>query len=215
MFHVWQISGQELPAISRDWISQVQDLKDSLRRLHGFPMCMQRLLHNGIRLNNRTKIDPPLDLQLILVAPSTDAEQLEAEKELASICNQGDVETTKMLLKAGVNIDSQNGTCRRSTALMIAAEQGRVEVVQLLLGAGADKDMVNIEGETALTLAAANGRLRVARLLLEAGANKNSVNWEGDTALMIAKRHHPAIAQLLRSYDQGPTEAHRQHTLST
>ena len=34
MLRIWQMSGQELPAISMDEISAVQDLKAALRRLH-------------------------------------------------------------------------------------------------------------------------------------------------------------------------------------
>ena len=66
MLRIWQMSGQELPAVSTERILDVQDLKASLS-LDGFPICMQQLLHNGKSLNSFTKLDAPMDLQLVLL----------------------------------------------------------------------------------------------------------------------------------------------------
>jgi len=57
------------------------------------------------------------------------------------------------------------------TALMIAAAEGHLESVRLLVEAGSDLNVVDAEGSTALTLARSNGNLDVAALLAEAGAN--------------------------------------------
>ena len=55
---------------------------------------------------------------------------------------------------------------------MYASTRGRLEVVQLLCEAGADKDKADEEGYTALMLASFSGRrVEVARLLREAGAD--------------------------------------------
>ena len=56
---------------------------------------------------------------------------------------------------------------------MLASADGRVEVVRILLEAGASKDLVNNDGYTALMLASADGRVEVARVLLEACANRD------------------------------------------
>jgi ankyrin repeat protein len=57
------------------------------------------------------------------------------------------------------------------TALMIAAAEGHLEVVRLLVEAGSDFNIVDAEGSTALTLARSYGNLDVAALLEQAGAN--------------------------------------------
>jgi len=57
------------------------------------------------------------------------------------------------------------------TALMIAAAEGHLESVRLLIEAGSDLHVVDAEGSTALTLARSNGNLDVAALLAEAGAD--------------------------------------------
>jgi ankyrin repeat protein len=57
------------------------------------------------------------------------------------------------------------------TALMIAAAEGHLDVVRLLVEAGSDLNTVDAEGSTALTLARSYGNLDVAALLEEAGAN--------------------------------------------
>lgn len=59
------------------------------------------------------------------------------------------------------------------TALMWAAVAGHVDVVRLLIEAGADVRAVDDEGVTALHLARANGHTEVAAALLAAGATPN------------------------------------------
>ncbi len=59
------------------------------------------------------------------------------------------------------------------TALMWAAVAGHVDVVRLLIEAGADVRAVDDEGVTALHLARAKGHTEVASALLAAGANPN------------------------------------------
>ena len=51
------------------------------------------------------------------------------------------------------------------TALMLAADNGHLEVARLLLEAGADKNCCDDDGMTALLLAADKGHLEVAHLL--------------------------------------------------
>ena len=68
-----------------------------------------------------------------------------------------------------------NGT----TALMVACQNGHLEVVSLLLASGADKDLANHGGETARVVASQNGHLEVAGLLL--GAEKDLASNNGDS----------------------------------
>ena len=58
---------------------------------------------------------------------------------------------------------------------MNAARNGHVEVVRLLLEAGADKNAAQVNGTTALMAAAEHGHVEVVRLLLDAGAYTNAL----------------------------------------
>ena len=55
---------------------------------------------------------------------------------------------------------------------MFAAVHGHVQVVHLLVEAGADQDLANHDGQTALMLAEQYGRVEVARLLTELSENR-------------------------------------------
>jgi ankyrin repeat protein len=55
----------------------------------------------------------------------------------------------------------------KTTALMMAAAEGREQVVEILLNAGALPDALNIKGFTALMFAAKSGYYNIARLLIE------------------------------------------------
>ena len=125
MLRIWQMSGQELSAISIEEISDVWDMKAALLRQHGFPKCMQQLLHNGINLDNSTKLDEPIDLQLVLKPLSTEAQRLEAATELVASCAQGDLETARLLVEAGANKNAEDHEGK--PALMLAAENGHVD----------------------------------------------------------------------------------------
>ena len=138
MIHVWTVSGQELPAISLEDVRDVRDLKSTLRRLHGFPICMQQLLHNGNSLDDSTQLGASSDMsiQLVLSAPSSAKQPRE---ELLEACEMGNLQVTRLLLEAGAHKDDEEANTGY-TALMCAASHGHEEIVRLLLEAGADKD---------------------------------------------------------------------------
>ena len=75
----------------------------------------------------------------------------------------------------------------QDTALREAAVNGRLEVVRLLLDAGADLSLANGAGGTPLMVAAGRGHLEVLRLLLWRGAAVDAVSpGDGWTAFHIA-----------------------------
>ena len=86
-----------------------------------------------------------------------------------------------------------------STALIYAPHSSHLEVVRLLLEAGADKDAaITNYGATALHVAAAEGHLEVVRLLLEAGADRVAATTGAETASSIAAQHgHWAVVHAL------------------
>jgi ankyrin repeat protein len=70
-------------------------------------------------------------------------------------------------LEASVNARDDFG----STALMLAARRGKVDLVKLLLAKGADPKIENCHGETAASLAHSGGYAALARQLASAAAH--------------------------------------------
>ena len=73
-------------------------------------------------------------------------------------------ETVDLLVKRGADPNVQ-GTLEGFTPLMTAAAEGLVDVVRLLLAAGADRAIEDKDGDTALSFARANGHTEVVTLL--------------------------------------------------
>lgn len=105
---------------------------------------------------------------------------------LANLVAEGERAEALTLLASGtdVNVTLSDG----STALLYAAYNGDLELVQKLLDAGADPDLRNEYGSFPLSEAVQQGSAEVVKLLLEHGANPNQSNLEGETALMVAAR---------------------------
>jgi len=73
-------------------------------------------------------------------------------------------ETVEFLLKKGADVDVQ-GTLEGFTPLMTAAAEGLVDIVRLLLAAGAGADIKDKDGDTALSFARQKGHTEVVELL--------------------------------------------------
>ena len=157
------MSGQELCAVSMEEILDVRDVKAALRNLHGFPMCMQQLLHNGRSLHDCHLMLKPIDRQMILLDPSTVAWQSNKYSDLLHAAGNGHLEMARLLLEAGA--DKEQHDDEGPTALLLAAEKGHVEIARLLLEAGASTRRKSSNGYTALMLAASNGHLEIAAAL--------------------------------------------------
>ncbi|NWI84587.1 TANC1 protein, partial [Pitta sordida] len=72
------------------------------------------------------------------------------------------------------------------TALTAAAGRGKLDVVELLLGQGADVTRANRRGVSPLLCAVRQGHWQIAKLLLERGADVNLSDKQGRTPLMVA-----------------------------
>ena len=108
-----------------------------------------------------------------------------ADTRLADAAMQGDKTALQTLLqqKADVNAAQGDGT----TALHWAAYREDVEMVRLLLKAGADvKAETRIGSMTPLFMAAKTGNAQTVELLVNAGSDVNHANSNGTTALMLA-----------------------------
>lgn len=107
--------------------------------------------------------------------------------ELATAAQRGDLPAVNALLKSGVAVSARTTVPDpMTTALFVAIEGGRLEIVRALLAANADAGAKLTDGTTALIYALSMRQWDVARVLLEAGANVNAANKSGVTALMLA-----------------------------
>jgi cytohesin len=113
--------------------------------------------------------------------------------------------TATALLKAKAKVNAVNSGGR--IPLHDAAHRGMDQVVQTLLGAGADVNR-NIDG-TPLFLAANNGYAQTVDALIEAGADVNATDKGGTTPLLVASSngHGTIVAALLEAGADANVEA--------
>ena len=97
---------------------------------------------------------------------------------------------------ASVETEYPKGT----TALMLSANEGHLDVVRYLVGAGANIERKCDKGTTALMHAAWTGRLDVVRYLVGAGANREVMCKKHHTALTLAiENNHLSTVEYLNS----------------
>uniref|UniRef100_A0A8C9WH12 Kinase D interacting substrate 220 n=1 Tax=Scleropages formosus TaxID=113540 RepID=A0A8C9WH12_SCLFO len=100
-------------------------------------------------------------------------------------------------------VDSRSDT--GLTALMLAAEQGSVEIVQELVRRGANVNLDDVDGWTALISAAKEGHVEVVRELLANNANLEHRDMGGWSALMwAAYKGRVEVARLLLEKGANP-----------
>ena len=102
------------------------------------------------------------------------------------------------LLEQGAKKDYRGPVNEGATPLTMAADQGYIRIVSLLLDHGADVNYQSDRKDTALTNAARQGHMAVVRKLLEYNADIDITNKIGFDAGMEAVYHaHDAVAVLL------------------
>ena len=125
------------------------------------------------------------------------------DQKLMDCAYNGTLQEVRKLLRAGANVNAQQNDGR--TALMIASQNGHVEVVKALL----TNDMVdanihdNYDGVTALLMASQEGSMEIPKPLLQHN-NEVQVNLQdpgdGATALHMASQqgYVQVVEELLR-----------------
>lgn len=121
------------------------------------------------------------------------------ETTLMTASGGGNIETVKLLVERGADIRARS--FEGGSALLVAIEQKRDDVVEYLLSQGADpNDKISVEpGLTALCMAAQRGYLRILKALLKAGADTEKRAGDGSTALVNAafKGHDDVVRELI------------------
>ena len=97
--------------------------------------------------------------------------------------------TVKAILDQGANANQEAWseiTDTESPPVMIAAKEGRVEMLKVLVDAKADVNLRSADGSTALTVAANNTQWAAVNFLLDHGADVNTQDAKGTSALIAA-----------------------------
>ena len=136
------------------------------------------------------------DMVQLLLDHEPDVNLQEWTKERTALyesVRNASVDITRRLLERGADPNKKFAMQDRSrdrsiaeTVLMLAAEQGQLEILKLLLKSGADPNVSNAFGQTALHIAAGSGAVDMVRLLLDAGADPEVTRSETSTPLDIA-----------------------------
>ncbi|MCL2093597.1 MAG: ankyrin repeat domain-containing protein [Treponema sp.] len=130
------------------------------------------------------------------------SEQPQRKKELQLIqfSAEGNVKAVADLLKNNSNIHAQDGegTC----ALVAAAYKNHLEIIDLLISAGADVNMKDNTLQSAYLIATSEGYVELLKKTLRAGADVHSTDsYNGTGLIRAADRGHVEIIQELLKTD--------------
>ncbi|KAK1312456.1 E3 ubiquitin-protein ligase XB3 [Acorus calamus] len=88
----------------------------------------------------------------------------------------GDLESVECMLQSEPSIIHHTTAYERLSALHIAAANGRIEVLCMVLDRLVNPDLLNRNKQTPLMLAAMHGKISCVQKLIEAGANDNETD---------------------------------------
>lgn len=159
-------------------------------------------------VHQQSPLCPPLPYYLVNnMSDSTDAKRennapsnavidgnISDDRDLWRAVNERDVNKVRTLLR--------DGTCNvndtTASPLYMAAKQGDVEIVKLLMDHGALVNLKVMGTLTPLFSAASSGHVHIVKLLLEHGASVDDEIWLGETPLFAASsKGHVSTVQLL------------------
>ncbi|CAK8994200.1 unnamed protein product [Durusdinium trenchii] len=200
------VSGNAIAQLDEDELhymvesgQSVRDLKRLLSAQVGCSRFQQRLFSDELgELEDDLALRTLSSVQLIILPLCAPDKTM--EEELLRGCAENNVAQIEWLLQKPLD-PNRDG-------LVLAASCGHLEVVRLLLEAGADKDAADTDGSTALQFAAGKGHchLKVVRLLLEAGADKDAADTDGCTALGFAAYNGNGHLEVVRSLPEAGTD---------
>jgi ankyrin repeat protein len=116
---------------------------------------------------------PEILRQMIAVGADVNVRSEDGGTPLIYAAGHSDPEYTKLLLAAGAKVNAQSHV-RKETPLTRAAKAGYLEIVEILLAAGADSSMPGPRGKTAEQIARMFGRKDVAKFLRDKANQKQT-----------------------------------------
>ncbi|TMS03382.1 Ankyrin repeat and death domain-containing protein 1B [Larimichthys crocea] len=129
-----------------------------------------------------------------------DKEDKSGQRAFASAAEHGCVEMLQTLMDP-YDMATMKPNKLGDTPLHLAARNGHLDAVQLLLQSFDTRDEVNMNGETALYQAADNGHEGCVRIMLEAGCDPNILTTANCSALHpVSKRGDMSVVQLLLDF---------------
>lgn len=172
---------------------------ERLKRVNGFNGTW---MHVAAGDGDVDKVQELLDQHLKLYI---DINQLTSGSQHTSIwkaCQEGYTKVVELLLKYGAHPDGMVAEIKADTddltPLGVASQDGHIDVVRLLIQAGADINWMNGEGETPLGKAAYHGHADVVQELIISGADIYLSGNTGVTALLCASQNgHTEIVRML------------------
>ncbi|MDR0324448.1 MAG: leucine-rich repeat protein, partial [Treponema sp.] len=135
-----------------------------------------------------------------------DLDTITASNKFLRFCIDNEFAEAKALWAKGSVDLNFKGEGYRRTALVLAAEQGFLDLVTWLLEIGSALEAADSNGRTALAKAAIRGDTALMELLINAGANINALDNDNDSVLSLAidgsdplvkKMEHGTAAALL------------------
>ncbi|QRN99340.1 ankyrin repeat domain-containing protein [Archangium violaceum] len=113
----------------------------------------------------------------------------------------GTVEVIRALLEAGALVETKEPEVLLRTALGLAADEGKVEAVELLLAHGANPSLLSWPHTPVLLRPAMSGHCAVVKALLARGAQARQSDQHGSTPLEVAARsgHLACVIALLEA----------------
>ena len=193
------LTGEVLAVVDEYEGKTAKEMKQSLADQIGVPRFRQRFLSDEFHEISNDQVFTSEDVKVQLTLLQFCEAEVEEDRKLISASRHNDLVALEDLLSRPRNPNVADTDGR--SPLHYGAQNGHVEVMRLLLEAGATRDARDTKTQraTPLMLAAASGHTDSVDLLLQAGAQTDLATLaDGTTPLWIAaKRGHEEVVRLL------------------
>lgn len=171
--HADPTSGEPDGTTALHWAAYLDDLETATRLIDGHAKVMAENEQGVTPLSLACLSGDPALIELLLkFGADANTSLPRGETALMTCSRTGNADTVKLLLAHGANVNAKE-SWHGQTALMWAAAEGHVAVVQALVDAKADLQARSNGGFTALLFAVREGKIDAVRTLLKAGVNVN------------------------------------------